>query len=117
MIRLALVLVALAGSLPYGASVRPADRWRAGLRLTASAGLSWACFGPALLAATRKPAWVLADACLWTMAVGEAVLVAGAVVNLLAGSLAVAAAWTLLANGVMAAFLFRRLKSVGVAAG
>jgi hypothetical protein len=59
-------------------------RWRASgsaLWLLLSAGLAWCALGPALVVATGGRVRVCVQACLATMAYGEAVLVAGACVN------------------------------------
>jgi hypothetical protein len=88
-----------------------------------SAGLSWGVFGPVLILLTRRHAFVLAHACLVTMAYGEAVLVSGAGVNALLAStggppgldpavlnLLIVA----MANATMAAALAAQLQAIGV---
>lgn len=125
-----LTLIAVAGSLLYGASLSLVlPQWRTtggALWMTLSAGLSWCVFGPALVLLTRRKLFTLAHACLVTMAYGEGVLVSAAGINaLLAFSghqglpdaslfnlIAVAAA-----NGTMAVALALQLQAVGVPMG
>jgi hypothetical protein len=122
--------IAVGGSLLYGASLSLAlPEWQPGssaLWLAFSAGLSWCLFGPALVLVTRRRVLTCAHACLVTMAYGEAVLAAGACLNLLfhlAPSLArsIAPGPTNLAlvgvsNGVMAALLTGQMRALGVLA-
>ncbi len=83
----ALVAVAVGGSLLYGASVALVlPHWSftgAAIWLALSAGLAWCVFIPALWLATRLPLWRCLDSSLATMAAGEVVLFSGALVNLL----------------------------------
>jgi len=78
----ALTGIAVAGSAVYGASLSLVlPRWRptgGALWLALSAGAGWCVFGPALVVVTRRDPFVLAHACLVTMAYGEGVLVGGA---------------------------------------
>ncbi len=77
--------VAVAGSLIYGASLGATlprqSVVRLAILLTASTGFSWLVLGALLIWATHKLVLDLAEACLVTMAVGEAVLVPAALVN------------------------------------
>src|SRR5882724_95842 len=81
-----LTSVAVGGSLFYGATLAHVlPDWRlshGALWITLSAGSSWIVFGLLLWAITRKPALDLAEASLWTMAVGECVLTIGGLLNL-----------------------------------
>lgn len=83
----ALILVAVAGSCLYGASLSLVLRdWQTGaaaLWLALSAGAAWCVFIPALWWATRRPLTECFDRSLVTMACGEVVLSSGALVNLL----------------------------------
>jgi len=122
-----LVLVAVAGSLLYGASLSAvlAD-WNAvasALWLALSAGLAWCVFIPALAWAVKLRLVPCVDACLVTMAVGEIILTCGAVVNVLlwwSGVVADAAMINALivavSNVVMVTALARLLRPRGVAA-
>ena len=67
-----LTAVAVGGSILFGAATGSAAL------LTLSTGSAWIVFGLLLYFMTRKPILDLADACLTTMAYGEAVLVSGA---------------------------------------
>ncbi len=80
-----LTLVAIGGSVIYGASLslcfpdfRAED---SALWLTLSSGLAWCIFGPLLVKLTQKNMFVCAHACLITMAYGEVVLLSGATIN------------------------------------
>ena len=122
-----LTAIAVLGSFLYGASLSLVlPQWRPGtgaLWLALSAGLAWCVFGPVLVVVARRPAFTCAHACLVTMAYGEAVLVAGAALNL---TLSVAnldtvvppgpfnLAWVGLSNIVMATVLALQLRAVGV---
>lgn len=81
-----LVSIAVGGSAIYGASLSlrfPGWRPTSGaLWLALSAGLGWCVFGPTLVLVTRRNPCTCAHACLVTMAYGEAVLVSGALANL-----------------------------------
>lgn len=96
-----LTVIAVGGSLLYGASLSLLfRRWRPGrsaLWLALSAGGSWCLFGPFLVLLSRLRALTCAQACLTTMAYGEAVLVSGAGINL----------WFRLKGGFEEAFLTR----------
>jgi hypothetical protein len=96
-----LTVIAVGGSLLYGASLSLLfRRWRPGrsaLWLALSAGGSWCLFGPFLALLSRLRALTCAQACLTTMAYGEAVLVSGAGINL----------WFRLKGGFEEAFLTR----------
>ena len=80
-----LVVIAVGGSLAYGASLSLLfRRWRPGrsaLWLALSAGGSWCIFGPVLVLLSRRRVQTCAQACLTTMAYGEAVLVSGTAIN------------------------------------
>jgi hypothetical protein len=84
---LILTSIAVFGSALYGGSLSLVlPDWQIGssaLVLTLSSGLAWCIFGPILVLMLRKNAYVLAHACLITMAYGEAVLAIGAFLNLL----------------------------------
>ncbi len=122
-----LTAIAVGGSLVYGASLSLLfRRWRPGrsaLWLALSAGGGWYIFGPLLVLLTRHRVQTCAQACLTTMAYGEAVLVGGAGINVwlrLKGSFqeAVLARWNValvgLSNLVMATALTRQLRALGV---
>lgn len=124
-----LAALAVGGSLVYGASLSLLfRRWRPGrsaLWLALSAGGGWCIFGPLLVLLSRRRAQTCAQACLTTMAYGEAVLVSGAALNVwlrLKGSFkeAVLARWNValvgLSNLVMATALTRQLRALGVPA-
>lgn len=78
--------IAVGGSLVYGASLGLLfRRWRperSALWLALSAGGGWCVFGPVLILVSRRRMRTCAQACLTTMAYGEAVLVSGAGINL-----------------------------------
>jgi hypothetical protein len=82
---LALSGVAVVGSMIFGASLShrlPAlEFWKAAVWLTIGAGSAWLVFGPLLLVVTRIRLFAAIDACLVTMAWGEAVLVTGSLGN------------------------------------
>ncbi|HZU52910.1 MAG TPA: hypothetical protein VFF77_03380 [Holophagaceae bacterium] len=81
----ALTAIAVIGSCFYGASlarVLPWDPRGSTLWLALSSGLGWCVLGPALIFATRQHPKALVQACLVTMAYGEAVLFIGACLNL-----------------------------------
>jgi hypothetical protein len=124
-----LAALALGGSLAYGASLSLLfRRWRPGrsaLWLALSAGGGWCIFGPLLVLLSRLRAQTCAQACLTTMAYGEAVLVSGAGINVwmrLKGSFkeAALARWNVslvgLSNLVMATALTQQLHALGVPA-
>ena len=124
-----LAAIAVGGSLVYGASLSLLfHRWRpqhSALWLTLSAGGSWCIFGPLLVLVTRRRARTCAQACLTTMAYGQAVLVSGTAINVwlrLKGSFkeAALARWNLalvgLSNLLMATALTRQLRTLGVSA-
>jgi len=124
-----LAAIAVGGSLVYGASLSlHFRRWRPGrsaLWLALSAGGGWCIFAPLLVLLSRRRAQICVQACLTTMAYGEAVLVAGAAINVglrLKGSFkqAVLARWNFalvgLSNIVMATALSRQLRVLGVPA-
>jgi hypothetical protein len=125
-----LILIAVGGSVIYGASLSLVlPQWRpteGALWMALSAGLSWCVFGPALSLLTCRNAFVLAHACLVTMAYGEAVLVTGAALNALlalTGTKAVLSpavfnlALVALANAAMAVTLSAQLQAIGVPIG
>ncbi len=124
-----LVGIAVGGSAVYGASLsRRFPRWRptsGALWLALSAGFGWCVFGPTLLLVTRRNALTCAHACLVTMAYGEAVLVSGALANLLhtcsppgnqIDPLRFNLATVGLSNVVMATVLVLQLRELGVPA-
>jgi hypothetical protein len=78
-----LALLAIGGSILFGASMAPHMNWSfwgsAGW-LTLGAGSGWLLLGPTLRGVTALPWRVLAHACLVTMAYGELVLLSGAAV-------------------------------------
>lgn len=119
--------IAFIGSFIYGASLSLVlPQWRpttGALWLALSAGLGWCLFGPVLVAVARRSAFTCAHACLITMAYGEMVLVAGAILNLLlylANFTVVISpgvfnlAWVALSNVVMATMLTVQLNAIGV---
>ncbi len=124
-LRALLFLVALAGSVVYGASLSlvlpawgavPAAAW-----LALSAGLAWAVFIPALAWITRARLWRCLDASLVTMAAGEVVLMSGVLVNGMLWMLgvpqnaaAVNAGVVAISNVTMATMLACILRAVGV---
>lgn len=122
-----LVGIAVGGSALYGASLSLRfPRWRptsGALWLALSAGLGWGVFGPTLVLVTQRNAFTCAHACLVTMAYGEAVLLTGAVANLLhatpllqnqTDALRFNLATVGLSNGVMVAVLAVQLRELGV---
>ena len=124
-----LAAIAVGGSLVYGASLSLLfHRWRprrSALWLALSAGGSWCIFGPLLVLVTRRRAQTCVQACLTTMAYGEAVLVSGAAINVwlrLQSSFkeTVLARWNLalvgISNLVMVTALTRQLRALGVPA-
>ena len=74
-----LAALAVGGSLVYGASLSLLfRRWQPGrsaLWLVLSAGGGWCIYGPVLVLLSRRRTQTCAQACLTTMAYGEAVLV------------------------------------------
>ena len=130
-----LTFIAVAGSCLYGASLALAlprvNPVKGAFWLALSAGLAWCVFGPALVLLTRRNLFTLAHACLVTMAYGEAVLMAGALINLWLGfasalpgnaggdptAPAINIACIALSNLVMAASLARQLQVLGVPVG
>jgi hypothetical protein len=124
-----LAALAVGGSLVYGASLslffhrlRPQ---RSALWLALSAGGSWCIFGPLLVLLSHRRAQTCVQACLTTMAYGEAVLVSGAGINVwlhLKGSFkeAALACWNValvgISNLVMATALTGQLRALGVPA-
>ena len=123
----ALTAIAFGGSAAYGASLALVlPDWRptkAGLWLTASAGLGWCVFGPLLVVVTRRNPFSCAHACLIAMAYGEGVLISGGGLNLFV----LAAGWRQaidarktnlaivgMSNVVMAGMLAGQLRSLGV---
>ena len=119
--------IAVIGSCLYGASLSLVfPQWRptaSALWLALSAGMGWCVFGPVLVAATRRNAFTLAHACLVTMAYGEAVLVTGALLNVMLRWTNLMAAvppgpfnlaWVTLSNIVMAAVLTVQLGAIQV---
>ena len=117
--------IAVGGSCLYGASLSLAlPAWRperGALWLALSAGLGWCVFGPTLVLVSRRNAFVLAHACLVTMAYGEAVLASGAAVNVVVGVLggpsglpAFNIACVAMSNVVMAGALTLQLQAVRV---
>ena len=124
-----LAALAVGGSLVYGASLSLLfRRWQPGrsaLWLVLSAGGGWCFFGPLLVLLSRRRVQTCAQACLTTMAYGEAVLISGAALNgwlRLKGSFkeAVLARWNValvgLSNLVMATALTRQLHALDVPA-
>jgi hypothetical protein len=83
----ALIMVAVAGSCLYGASLSLVlGDWRTGAAavwLAASAGAAWLVFIPTLWQTTGRSLPECFDRSLVTMACGEVVLTSGALVNLL----------------------------------
>ena len=121
----ALTMVAVGGSLFYGMSLAWAfPSWRpagAAAWMAASAGVAWCAFGPVLVALAGKPVATVAQACLVTMALGELILVAGAIGNALlaaSGTFALAPMFNIAcvatANLAMGLFLTISLRAVGV---
>lgn len=96
-----LTAIAVGGSLFYGGSLSLLFRkWRArssALWLALSAGGGWCIFGPFLIWLSRQRMLTCVQACLTTMAYGEAVLVSGAGINL----------WFRLRGGFQQTFLAR----------
>lgn len=80
-----LTLVAVGGSLIFGAAagavLASISTLRGAALLTLSTGCSWVLFGALLCLVTRRPPLNLAEACLITMAYGEAILVSGALLD------------------------------------
>jgi hypothetical protein len=124
----ALVFVAIAGSLFYGASLGLVlSGWEvaaSALWLALSAGLAWCVLIPVLCWVGRVGMASCFDACLVSMAFGEIVLTAGALVNGLLwwrGAVSHAVAINVLivgiSNVVMAVGLAHRLRPHGVASG
>lgn len=124
-----LAALAVGGSLVYGASLSLLfRRWQPGrsaLWLVLSAGGGWCIYGPVLVLLSRRRTQTCAQACLTTMAYGEAVLVSGAAINVwlrLKGNFkeAVLACWNValvgLSNLLMATSLTGQLRALGVPA-
>jgi hypothetical protein len=122
---IALLFVAVAGSLFYGGSLGLVlTDWRissAAVWLALSAGLAWCILIPVLWRFGKVELVPCLDACLVTMATGEIVLTVGAIVNgLLWSSGVVAHAVALnfvivgISNVVMAHILVRRLRPYGM---
>jgi hypothetical protein len=120
-----LTLVAILGSLLYGASLALVlPGWTtttAALWLAISAGLAWCVLIPVLCVTIRVPLVPCIDACLVTMAWGELVLSLGALLNLTLWSrdLTTHAAWINfaivgLSNILMALVLAHGLRSPSV---
>lgn len=81
---LAMVGVAVFGSMFYGASLSRAvgsDALGTALWLTICAGLGWAALIPALTVASRLPLGTVLSECLISICFGEAVLAMGALLN------------------------------------
>lgn len=119
---IALTLVAILGSLLYGASLALViPTWTAtasALWLAISAGLAWCVLIPVLCLVVRVPLVPCLDACLVTMAWGELVLTLGALLNVALwsrGAITNAAPLNLalvaVSNIVMALVLVHRLRS------
>ncbi|AIE85954.1 hypothetical protein [Fimbriimonas ginsengisoli] len=114
-----LALVAIGGSLFYGATLAhmlpKSDLLRGALWLTLSAGTGWILLGPALILFAQKPISVVADACLVAMACGEVVLAIGGVLNLaLVTGIPFNIVVVAMSNVLMAGVLAARLKENGV---
>jgi hypothetical protein len=117
-----LAAVAVIGSLVFGAAAGLAIPHRVGqstaLLLTLSTGCSWLLLGAFLVAITRKDIFDLAEACLTAMAYGEAVLVSGAVLDVMAyrsfDPVALNIGIVLASNVVMATVFCRRLRKLEV---
>ena len=116
--------LALFGSLCYGGSLGAVLHWPitgAALWLTLSAGLGWFAFLPALVLASKKPIAAVFSEALATMAYGEAILLAGAVVNLLLRAIPLVppgifnVAVVGFANAAMCLVLGRRMAAHGLA--
>lgn len=117
-----LAAIAIFGSLLVGASIGLVTGSALGghaIWFTASAGISWCIFGPALKLATRLGWLFLAHACLVAMAHGELVLALATITNTtihladLTPTLAPTAAIVLAANLTMAASLALQLRTAG----
>ncbi len=107
----ALLVMALAGTLLYGASVGRAAA------LLGAASAAWALFGAALLPLSGRSAATCAHACLVAMVYGVGVLSAGAGLNLLLRpGLLQNLACVALSNMLMAGTLARQMAVVGVSA-
>jgi hypothetical protein len=82
-----LVLLAIGGSLLYGASLSLViPQWHplsGALWLALSAGIAWCIFGPLLVILSHSSPFTCAHSCLTTMAYGELILVAAAAFNLI----------------------------------
>ncbi|HEX5323448.1 MAG TPA: hypothetical protein VFW40_06660 [Capsulimonadaceae bacterium] len=123
---LALLGLAIGGSLLYGASLSLVFPHQAAvgasLWLALSAGLSWCIFLPALVIVAKRPIPACVAICLVTMAVGEAFLVAGALGNLLLAYVPVVSPITFncscvgLANATMAVAMTRQMAVLRVPA-
>lgn len=117
-----LVVIAVAGSLLYGASLvrlfPTLQLQSSALYFTLSAGLAWCLFIPALVAGTQRSLAVVAQVCLVSMTYGEAVLLSGALLNLLGmmtGPPTMQVGVTVaMSNVVMAATLAFQLLAAGV---
>jgi hypothetical protein len=120
-----LAAIAVSGSGLYGASlslVLPGWSTADGaLWLILSAGLGWCIFGPALILVTGRNIFTVTHACLVTMAYGEAVLIGGAIINLVQYFINISIdpfifnfACVGLANLVMAATLTLQFRAVDV---
>ena len=118
----ALAVIAVVGSLIYGASLAlalPANGWLyAAIALAASAGAGWVLFGIVLIGMTRRPAPHLAHACLVTMMFGEAVLELGVIANLIfrdgGAPLALNIGIVAVSNVVMFAVMAGQLRVLGI---
>ncbi|MEZ0325589.1 MAG: hypothetical protein ACAH95_06765 [Fimbriimonas sp.] len=91
---LVMVLVAIIGSLFFGASLSTSvgsEALGSALWLTICAGLGWAALIPALVQISRIPLHEILTDCLVSICFGEAVLAVGAVMN-----------WTHLVSGIPA---------------
>ncbi len=123
-----LTLVAVGGSLLYGASLALVlTGWNAAasaLWLALSAGLAWFVLIPALCWVGRVRLAPCIDACLVTMACGEIVLGIGALINTAAwwsraalNGVQINFAIVGLSNVIMALVLARRLRAYGMSPG
>jgi hypothetical protein len=111
---IAMLVLALGGSLFYGASLSQAveaDALGGALWLTLCAGLGWAALVPALTLASRLRLSEVLRHCLVTICYGEAVLVIGAIANFADLSNGTAANLLIVfcSNVLMAAVLATRL--------
>jgi hypothetical protein len=116
-----LVVIAIVGSLVYGSSLRGIsefDLLRGALWLTLGAGAGWAVFIPTLWVVSRAHWTDVFHASLVAMAVGEAVLAVGAVLNYGGATSSSPVFWNLaivgVSNVVMATVIATLLAKVGV---